>query len=137
MQITLPTTRVDPFKQRQAQSKDPVRVLVTPQYRTSHIAPNGAITEKTHSTVPTATGAAEMTIEPEKPHRFRPSQVGFDDGLNFFNARFDAMASEMNDRERSALALALLAETDPPEDMEAFNKQLAELGSGIRLATVD
>jgi hypothetical protein len=109
------------------QSDRPVKVLLTPQNRTTYLTADGAISDQTQASLPTASGAAMAEIKPEP---------GFPlvivDDFTTINPdildRFDDLTLE----ERGALLPALMAGIDPEQaDLTEFNRSLREAGVGL------
>ena len=109
------------------QSDTPVKVLLTPQNRTTYLTADGAISDQTQASLPTASGAAlaEVAPEPGGPlvvvddfTTVRPESLERVDGLSL--------------EERSALLPALMAGVDAETaDLDGFNESLRSAGIGL------
>lgn len=123
VRVNLPALRKNIFF-KEAQASAPVRVMLTPQNRTSYYRPNGNLSDQTQASLPTASGSAIFMIPPE------PSKFDFviKDVLVADIPRIPLEA-------RSATLVSLLAELDPGEEsLRALNAALAETGIGLSVA---
>ncbi len=122
VRLTLPATfrKVGKFFVFGPQSKTPVKVLLTPQNRTTYFSATGAITDQTQASLPLASGTAVNTLPPEP---------GF-----IFPGAFDLDALAALEVERvvpqmtPAMLGGMLAMIDPKADLAAFNASLKEAG---------
>lgn len=113
----------------QAQSAAPVKVLLTPQNRTSYLK-GGVISDQTQASLPLATGAAQVAIAAEPGGFFPPVVV--DVGLGRLERLMGGMA--LDAQEQADLLGSLIAGIDPEkDDVAAFNKALAQAGVGLGL----
>ncbi len=113
----------------EAQSATPVKVLLTPQNRTSYLK-NGVIADQTQATLPLATGAAQMTIDAEPGGFVPPVLVGA------FQPRLSRLLDGLvlDAQESADLLAAFIAGIDPEkDDIAAFNTALAQAGISVAL----
>ena len=125
VRITLPALRRPggPFFRLFPQASAPVRVLLTPQSRTSYyrrigtVTDLGTLSDQTQATLTTASGAGLNLLAPEPggfslPDVFAPVEI----------PEIDLIPVEL----RPAVLAALLAQVDEASDLDAFNRALAE-----------
>ena len=113
----------------QSQSATPVKVLLTPQNRTSYLKA-GVIADQTQAGLPLATGAAQMAIAAE-PGGFVPP-ILVDGGLVRLERLMDGLA--LDAQEKADLLGSLIAGIDPErDDLAGFNRALAQAGVGLGL----
>ncbi len=114
-----------------AQSKVPVRVLLTPQNRATFISASNAITGQTQASVPLASGAALHAIPPEPGGPLVLQPLELEKSL--------PKTIELLEREpqlaNPEMLVALLGQVDPDSgDLKAFNSALAAVGSKVTIA---
>jgi hypothetical protein len=110
------------------QSKRPVNVLVTPQNRTTYFTADGAISDQTQASLPTASGAAMGEVKPEPGG---PLLVV--DDFTTVKPEILDLLDDLTVEERSALLPALMAGIDGDSaDLSGFNRSLRS--AGINLA---
>ena len=125
--ITLPATfsRVGNFFTFGPQSTTPVKVMLTPQNRTTYFSATGAITDQTQASLPISSGNAVNSLPPEP---------GF-----FFPRPFDLVTDDFKTLERMPdptpqMLGAMLAMVDADGgDIAGFNTSLAKAGIGLAL----
>lgn len=107
------------------QSNAPVRVMLTPQNRTTYFSATGVITDQTQASLPLASGSAINAVPPEPGFFFpRPFAVA------------DLLPSSLDQMRAPTLPMlaAMLAMMDADGgDMAGFNDSLAKAGVGITL----
>lgn len=125
------------FRLPTAQSDKPVKVLATPQNRSTYLAfdpsssmgPPVEITDQTQALLPLADGQARLEVEPESLF-FTFGARAPEDALE----RAERVAQSLSDEARSDLILGQLAGLDPEgEGLKALNARLKEMGAGITL----
>lgn len=129
VQITLPARiefSLNPPRLRFVpQSTVPVKVLLTPQNRTTYLTAAGAISDQTQASLPLASGAALNAITPETGFFSLPATLSLAESRTLFETG-DAPSGEM--------LAALLTMIDPKgDDLPRFNKALAAAGVGLAL----
>jgi hypothetical protein len=113
----------------QAQSATPVKVLLTPQNRTSYLKA-GVIADQTQASLPLATGLAQVEIVAE-PGGFTPPVV-VDPGQFRLERLLDGLV--LDAQERADVLANLIAGIDADrDDLAGFNKALAQAGVGLGL----
>lgn len=130
VRITLPVVRpsLGRFFKRVAQSKTPVKVMLTPQNRATYLTSAGAINDQTQSSVPLASGMAVNEIEPDKPKRPVLDRPEVD--LELIR---DLELEIATGRSGADLIAGLMAEVaEDPGGAERLNAVMAD--AGIRLA---
>lgn len=128
VRLTLPATfrRVGNFFVFGPQSAAPVKVLLTPQNRTSYFSATGAITDQTQASLPLASGNALNTVPPE-PGRFFPDRFDLD---TLSVLEMERMLPEVT----PAMLGGMLAMVDPKANLDAFNASLKDAGVQLALA---
>lgn len=110
------------------QAEGPVKVLLTPQNRATYFDADGAITDQTQASVPTATGAALNEVVPQSGFVFP--------GLGrAFELEDDLAALARDDINPERLAAMLAMAQASGMDLSAFNKSLRASGVGLALET--
>jgi hypothetical protein len=118
VRLNLPALRVSRFFSR-AQASAPVRVMVTPQNRTTYLRANGTLSDQTQASLPTATGGAVAFVTPE------PSRFTFPFP---FPLEAELEIPRIPPRQRPAALAALLADLDDaPASLKALNEALGAL----------
>ncbi len=120
VRLVLPAIR-DGFFPR-AQANEPVRVMVTPQYRTTYLTDAGVLSDQTQASVPTASGGSVGFVTPEP-------------GLFSFPANIPTVSSDLPDLSldipielRPGMLMSLLADLDvEPASVAALNKALGSM----------
>lgn len=127
VRITLPAIfrQVGKFFQFGPQSAAPVKIMLTPQNRTTYFSASGAVTDQTQASLPISTGNAVNDLPPQPgfifPNRFDLVDLSFD--------VFERMAPP-----DPAMLAAMLAMVDAEGgDMASFNDSLAKAGIGMAL----
>jgi hypothetical protein len=110
------------FFRRVPQAQAPVRVLLTPQFRSTFFAANGAITDQIQATVPTASGKGENLVPPEPGGRIVLTPPVFT-GIPILPDRIRASIGI-----ESQMMASMLAELDPESDLRGFNAALEKAG---------
>jgi hypothetical protein len=110
------------FFRRVPQAQAPVRVLLTPQFRSTFFAANGAITDQIQATVPTASGKGENLVPPEPGGRIVLTPPVFT-GIPILPDRIRASIGI-----ESQMMASMLAELDPDSDLRGFNAALEKAG---------
>ena len=111
---------------RVAQASAPVRVMLTPQNRSTYYATSGTLSDQTQASLPTASGAAVNLLPPDPPFFF----PNFDFALDL--ERLNLVERLLADSDRGMAMAALLASLDPETtDLSAMNASLAEAGIGL------
>lgn len=130
VRISLPALRIrSPFIST-AQSKGPVKVLLTPQNRATFLGADNTIKGQVQATLPTATGAAAYSIPPS------PGFVGFKFPLNPLKVRAQIVESLLQDPglvSSEALSEAFGQLKPKRADLEVFQKVLAEAVTEVAL----
>ena len=103
----------------------PARVLLTPQNRATYFASTGEINDQTQAGLPTASGAAIDTVEPESGFIFN--------GGNFARGLQDLTTGEMPDMADSDMAMMLASMSSPDVDLRSINAELKKAGIGMAL----
>ena len=104
----------------------PARVLLTPQNRATYFDASGDINDQTQSSLPTASGAAIDTVEPE-------STLAIFSSANV-SAAFEALdASEMPDFAERDMAMMLAAISSSGVDFKTVNAEMKKAGIGMAL----
>ena len=120
VRLVLPAIRRGFFPQ--AQASEPVKVMVTPQYRTTYFTEAGVLSDQTQATVPTASGGSVGFVAPEP-------------GLFCFPATIPTVSRDLPDlvldlpiELQPELLMLLLADLDTnPESVTALNRALGEM----------
>lgn len=99
------------------QSKTPVSVLLTPQYRASYLDEANTITDQTQSTVPTGNGSGVVEVAPDKRVFLPGPKLPVDNLLDLFDPRELTLAT--------ASVIATLAEEGR---LDEFNALLSKAG---------
>lgn len=124
VRVNLPALRKNVFF-REAQADAPVRVMLTPQNRTSYYRPNGNLSDQTQASLPTVSGSAIFRILPE------PSRFDFPIFTDLVVSELPRIPLEA----RPGTLVSLLAEVDPSEEsLRALNAALSETGIGLTVA---
>lgn len=109
------------------QCDHPVRVILTPQNRTTYFTAAGGISDQTQASLPLATGQAEYCVEPEEGGCLDCCPEGEID-CNIIH-EFQRMGID-----ECASLLALLARIDPEKcDLSKINRTLKGAGVGLAL----
>ncbi len=111
------------------QAAAPVRVLLTPQNRTTYFTAAGVISDQTQASLPLAGGSAIASLPPEPggPIVFTPVPVQITPML-------PKLFELMPDIDPAQLLAGLLAQIDPARaDFATFNRALAEAGVAVAL----
>lgn len=127
VRLTLPATfrRLGDFFVFRPQADAPVKVLLTPQNRTTYFSATGAITDQTQATLPLASGTATNSLPPE-PGRFFPTRFELDPNITLAMER-------LMPRPTPELLGAMLAMVDEKGDLAAFNASLKAAGVNLAL----
>ena len=127
VRLTLPAVfrRVGNFFRYGPQSNAPVKIMLTPQNRTTYFSATGAVTDQTQASLPISTGPAVNALPPEPGFIFpRPFEIA----ENSFS-----MLERMAQPTPQMLA-GLLAMVDTESgDMAGFNDSLAKAGVGLTI----
>jgi len=107
------------------QSAGPVRVLLTPQNRTTFLGAGGAIADQTQASLPTAAGAALYAVPPQQSL------------LAVAGLRIDQpalnIADSVPEEFRPGLLAALMAQVGDGADLAGFNRALADMDVPLAL----
>jgi hypothetical protein len=114
-----------PFIRFVPQASAPVKVLLTPQNRTTYFTAAGAISDQTQATLPLASGAGLNLITPESG-RFFAAELAVDLSAVSFAERMAAMPPDME-----MLPLMLAALESDADAVGSLNKAMAGLGVGL------
>lgn len=111
------------------QGTEPVRVLLTPQYRASYLK-GKAIVDQTQSTVPTCNGAGITAVTPDQ------GRFSIATPLATQSLAVDSVLDSLDPGARGALLANLLAtaEAESEEDVTRMNALLKEAGATLELA---
>lgn len=105
------------------QADGPVQVLCTPQYRATYTDADGNVTDQTQSTVPTGTGSAIITVEPESG--FRPLPIEGRSGKSLSAGSLESMLDAITPERSAGMIAALLSQMgEDAESMKALNAAL-------------
>lgn len=112
------------------QADGPVQVLCTPQYRATYTDADGTITDQTQSTVPTGSGSAVISVEPESGLlrlEDRPSK-------SLTPGAFESLLDAITPERSAGLVAALLSQMgDDGEAMKAINAALKAADAKVAL----
>lgn len=109
------------------QAERPVKVLLTPQNRTTYFTADNAISDQTQAGLPTANGAATAEIAPDPG-----GPLVIADDFTTISPDVIERIDDFTLEERSALLPALMAGIDPETaDLTEFNRSLREAGVGL------
>ena len=125
--ITLPALfrRNGPFFSFGPQSTTPVRIMLTPQNRTTYFSASGAVTDQTQATLTLSTGTAINSLPPEPGFIFpRPFELTVE--------TLDAMQRTAPPTAQMLAAMLAMVDADGG-DMSGFNDSLAKAGVGLVL----
>jgi hypothetical protein len=127
VRLTLPATfrRVGDFFVFGPQSNAPVRVLLTPQNRTTYFSASGTITDQTQASLPLASGTAVNSLPPE-PGRFFPGAFEIDRLATLELERLMPVPTP-------AMLAGMLAMVDASGDLAGFNASLKRAGVNLAL----
>lgn len=100
------------------QAEAPVKVLLTPQNRTSYYRPNGNLSDQTQATLTTANGQGVALLPPESGFIFL--------GDLALDKRAFELVDPIPEEDRADVLAALIAQIAPDADLKAFNRVLAE-----------
>lgn len=115
------------------QAAAPVRVLLTPQNRTTYFTAAGAISDQTQASLPLAGGSAIATLPPEPGGPIVLTPIPFERPPLILPRLQDLLP----DIDPAQLLAALLAQVDPTQaDFAPFNRALAEAGVAVALQAV-
>ena len=127
VRITLPPVfrRTGPFISFGPQATAPVKIMLTPQNRTTYFSATGAVTDQTQASLPISTGTAVNSLPPEPGFIFpRPFELA-----DLSISVFERMALPT-----PQMLASLLAMVDADGgDMAGFNESLAKAGIGMAL----
>ena len=127
VRITLPAVfrRVGPFFSFGPQSTSPVKVMLTPQNRTTYFSATGAVTDQTQASLPISTGNAINSLPPEPGFIFpRPFDIA--------DTPFDIFERIAPPSPQMLAAMLAMVDADGG-DMAGFNDSLAKSGIGLAL----
>ena len=114
------------------QATAPVRVLLTPQNRTTYFTAAGAISDQTQASLPLAGGSAIASLAPEPggPLVLTP----LPGTVSPITPMLPRLIELMPDIDPTQLLAGLMAQIDPATtDFAPFNRALAEAGIGVAL----
>ncbi|NJS40016.1 MAG: hypothetical protein HC783_14495 [Rhodobacteraceae bacterium] len=112
---------------RVAQANGPVKVLLTPQNRSTYYATNGTLSDQTQASLPTASGAARNDLPPDQPIVIVVPAV-----LDIDAIKITALQTMIDQVDPGLAMAALLASIDPEKsDLAAMNASLAKAGIGV------
>lgn len=124
VRLTLPAIRRNRFFSS-AQATEPVKVMVTPQYRTTYLTDAGVLSDQTQASVPTSSGGSVGLVTPE------PSRFMFPEILQ--PVRPDLMI-DIPIEIRPDILMSLLADLDTdPASVAALNRALGEMDVPLAL----
>lgn len=111
------------------QGTEPVRLLLTPQYRASYLNGNDVIVDQTQSTVPTGNGAGITAVTPDQ------GRFSIATPLATQSLAVESVLDSLDPGARSALLANLLAtaEAESDEDVTRMNAVLKEAGATLEL----
>lgn len=110
------------------QAAAPVRVLLTPQNRTTFFTAAGAISDQTQASLPLAGGSAVASLTPEPGGPIVLTPIPFERPPLVFPRLLELLP----DIAPAELLAALLAQVDPAgADLAPFNRALGEAGIGV------
>lgn len=110
------------------QSNAPVKVMLTPQNRSTYYTEAGALSDQTQSSLPTASGTAVNMLPPDRPFFFPPLFESLD------VASLSQMDAMIAPEDRSTVMAAMLASMgEDPSDLAKMNAGLAKAGIGLAL----
>lgn len=127
VKISLPATfrRTGPFFSYGPQSSTPVRVMLTPQNRTTYFSATGAVTDQTQASLPISTGNAINSLPPEPGFIFpRPFEVA--------GNSFEVLERMATPSPQMLAAMLAMVDVDGG-DMAGFNESLAKAGVALAL----
>jgi len=114
------------------QADGPVQVLCTPQYRATYTDADGNVTDQTQSTLPTGSGSAIITVEPESG--LRPVSLNERATRSLSQAGFTNMLDAVTPESQVGLITSLLSQLgDDEQTMEAFNEALKAADAKVSL----
>ena len=125
-----------------AQSENPVKVLLTPQNRSTYFTAEGAISDQTQATLPLCDGKACVELTPQTPLVVPDINI-FDNlerlspaGQEFFKRKLTRAIERMPEGGDMAMLVMLLGKLDPKNrNLKKINEMLAESGSKVKLDT--
>jgi hypothetical protein len=127
VRVTLPATfrRVGNFFLYGPQANAPVKVMLTPQNRTTYFSATGAVTDQTQATLLISTGTAINSLPPE------PGFI-FPNPFDLVDIQFDIFERMATPTPQMLAAMLAMVDADGG-DMAGFNDSLAKAGIGMAL----
>lgn len=129
VRITLPALRAGNFLSFQAQSANPVRVLLTPQQRATFLSADNTIMGQVQATLPTASGAAVAAITPD-PSFTITFPITIPGALPDIGrlGRFADMLAMLPEEDRAAMVIGAISQIDrDPDSLRALNDALKQV----------